>query len=299
MMHTAATTPRNSRWQPHRTIIRVANADEPDFTDLGAFICGDVTLTARQHQVVAMFAFGFLSDRIVADYLHIKAKNVQNIVADLKKEHGWQTRRDMARAYEAMREKVKPQEVKKKTIPVETEKPASLNGHTAVALESPPPPASSQRKPAAPGEFDPTAVYPAHIVEAAWEEMEKQPMGRRVKRVFTPEVVAVWLDWLEQGKSGQWIAENNGLIPTTYLTAKSYIDKHRDKANQLRSGESWATPPPPAVAPKAAADPEALTVTAAQVLNELVAWFDQVGFSGKVVRTERGLKIDLEIEFGE
>lgn len=251
-----------------------------------------------------MFAFGFLSDRIVADYLRIKAKNVQNIVADLRKEHGWQTRRDMARAYEAMREKVKSQEVKKKMTPVEISKPTSLaaslpNGHTAAVLESPPPPVSPQRKSAAPGEFDPTAVYPAHIVEAAWEEMEKQPMGRRVKHIFTPEVVAVWLDWLEQGKPMSWIAENNGLIPTTHLTAKSYVDKHRDKANQLRGGEGWAAAPPPVVTPATVADPEAPTVTAAQVLDDLVTQLGQVGFSGKVVRTERGLKIDLEIEFGE
>lgn len=296
-MHTATTTPRsNNRWQPHRTIIRVAEGDEPDFTDLGIFSCGDVTLTPRQHQVVAMFAFGFLSDRIVADYLHIKAKYVQNIVAELKKEYGWQTRRDMARAYEAMREKAKPQGVKPMKPAITAEKPMSTNGHTAATLEDPPPPALP-RKPIAPGEFDPASVYPAQAVEAAWEEMEKEPMGRRVKNVFTPEVVAVWLDWIDQGKSLLWIAENNGLVPTSYMTARSYVVRYRSEAEQLRSGEGWVAAPLPKEVERPKPQQEAIGTE--QLVKALTAVLGAASFSGKVERTERGLKIDLEIEFGK
>lgn len=289
-MHTTATTPRNSRWQPHRTIIRVAEGDEPDFTELGPFTCGDVTLTPRQHQVMAMFAFGFQSDRIVADYLNIKTKYVQAIVAELKKKYGWQTRRDMARAYEAMRKKVKPQGVKRMT-PVEANDPGSTNGCTAVALEDPIPP-TPPHKPIASGEFDPTTVYPAHIVEAAWEEMEKQPMGRRVKHVFTPEVVAVWLDWLDQGKSVQWIAENNGLIPTTHQTVRSYIEKHRREANRLR-GKFEAEPAP--IQPTAD-DLDEVRNHLAQAIVAAAA-IKSIKMDVDVEYTSKGLKMSLEIEF--
>lgn len=174
----------------------------------------------------------------------------------------------------------------------------SANGHTAVnEPPAPPPPARPQREPVAVGEFDPTAVYPARVVEAAWGEMEKEPMGRRCKNVFTPEVVAVWLDWIDQGKSQLWIAEHNGLMPTSYATVLSYVARHRDDAEQLRSSESWSKAAVPNK-PTAHRVPPPSSVTD-QLIEALTAVLGSASFSGKVRRTKRGLKIDLEIEFGD
>lgn len=300
-MHTTATPHNSVRWQPHRTIQRVVEGDEPDFTELGYITCGEITLTPRQHQVTAMFASGFQSDRIVADYLGITAKYVQNLVADLKKQYGWQSRREMARAYETMRETVtvKPKGVKRMELVKNTVTAMSANGHTA-ADEPPtaPPPARPRREPVAAGEFDPAAVYPARVVEAAWGEMEKEPMGRRCKNVFTAEVVAVWLDWLDQGKSKLWIAEYNGLMPTSYATVQSYVAKYRYEAEQLRSSEGWskaAAPNKPEVRRVAPLSPNVTD----QLTEALAAVLGAASFSGKIRRTKRGLKIDIEIEFGD
>lgn len=288
-MHTTATPHNSVRWQPHRTIQRVVGGDEPDFTELGHISCGDVTLTPRQHQVLAMFASGFQSDRIVADYLGITAKYVQNLVADLKKQYGWQSRREMARAYETMRETVKP-EGAKPMKPTATQ--MSVNGKTAV-IE---PPLAKPEPPVATNNFDPANFYPAYAIEAADAEMEKNPRSRRCGKVFTAEVVAVWLDWLDEGKSALWIAEYNGLMPTSHVTVQSYVAKYRDEAEQLRSSESWskaAAPNKPEV--RRAAPPSNVTD---QLPEALAAVLGAASFSGKIRRTGRGLKIDLEIEFG-
>jgi len=85
---------------------------------------------------------------------------------------------------------------------------------------------------------DPAAIYPTNAVAQAKNEMTKaEPRGRRVTRVFTPEVVAVWLGWLDNDVPITWIAEHNGLMPTTYETVNRYIDKHRAAAERIRRSE--------------------------------------------------------------
>lgn len=285
-MHPAVTTPHRSSWQPHQIVRRIAAADEPDFIELGPFTCGDVVLSSRQHQVMAMFAFGFQSDRIVADYLNIKTKYVQAIVAELKKKYGWQNRREMGRAYQTMRQTVKPEGAKPMKPIV---KPVSVNGHTAV-IE--PTLAKSEPPPVATKSPDPTSPYPAHVIEAAWAEMEKPLMSRRCTRVFTPEVVAVWLDWIDQGKETGWIAENNGLIPTTHQTVRNYIEKHRREANRLR-GKFEAEPEP--IQPTAN-DLDDVRNHLAQAIIAAAA-IKSISMDVDVEYTSKGLKMSLEIKF--
>lgn len=284
MQHVAA-TPNETKWQPHRVIKRVSEGDEPDFTELGPFTCGDVALSPRQHQVMAMFAFGFQSDRIVADYLNIKTKYVQAIVAELKKKYGWQNRREMGRAYQTMRQTVKPEGAKRMKPVV---KSVSVNGHTAVVEQLPtePQPPMTTKSP------DPASHYPAHVVQAAWAEMEKPLMSRRCTRVFTPEVVAVWLDWIDQGKETGWIAENNGLIPTTHQTVRNYIEKHRREANRLR-GKFEVEPAP--VQPSAD-DLDDIRNHLAQAIVAAAA-IKSISMDVDVEYTSKGLKMSLEIKF--
>lgn len=88
---------------------------------------------------------------------------------------------------------------------------------------------------------DPGAIYPPAAIAAARHEMAKnEPRGRRVTQVFTPEVVAVWLTWLDDDVPLTWIAEHNGLMPTTYETVNRYIEKHRSAAERIRRSKGVA-----------------------------------------------------------
>ena len=88
---------------------------------------------------------------------------------------------------------------------------------------------------------DPGAIYPPAAIAAARQEMAKtEPRGRRVGSVFTPDVVAVWLTWLDDDVPLTWIAEHNGLMPTTYETVNRYIEKHRSVAERIRRGKGVA-----------------------------------------------------------
>lgn len=82
---------------------------------------------------------------------------------------------------------------------------------------------------------NPSIIYLPAIIKAAAAEMAKTPKRRRYARVFTPEVVAVWLGWLEAGRSLAWIAQNNGLIPVSEGIVKSHINRQRQAASQLLS----------------------------------------------------------------
>jgi len=283
-MHTAA-QPHASGYQAHHIVHRIKQQHEPDFTDLGPFVCRDFTLSRRQHQVVAMLASGFQSDRIVADYLGIKIKYVQAIVADLKKTHGWQSRHQMVRLYQAMREAY-PEGVKRMENPVHV----SANGHTAVAepspagLESKPVPVQSQS-------IDIANLYPAAAVEAAYVELEKSPISRRCGKVFTPGVVAVWLDWIDEGKGYDWIADYNGLVPTTIATVRRYIELHQEAANLLR-GKVEARP----VTADQPVDMTGMVEHLAEVFASAAA-LRSITLEVETQRTESGLKMSLEIKF--
>ncbi len=77
-----------------------------------------------------------------------------------------------------------------------------------------------------------TSLYPPEVVKAAAAELEKSPTGRRFKKVFTAEVAAVWRDMLKQGKTIGWIADFNGLAPTSPETVKAVLNKYSDTASQ-------------------------------------------------------------------
>lgn len=240
-MHTATTTPRsNNRWQPHRTIIRVAEGDEPDFTDLGIFSCGDVTLTPWQHQVVAMFAAGFNDDRIVGDYLCIGTKRVQEIVVELFRAYGWKDRRAMGCAYKAMKKK---NETKGATMSEVVDTQKTVRGEPPV--------------------LDPTAVYPAEIIQAA-KEQEASGGRRDLTKVLTDDVLAIWHQWYtEGGLSAAGIAKKavNGLIDIHQTQVSAYLAKYRERL-AVAELDQWPEPikwPAPVSEP----DPKSITQTAA------------------------------------
>lgn len=79
------------------------------------------------------------------------------------------------------------------------------------------------------GLIDPEKFYPPEVVAAAAVEFDKSPMKRRYGDVFTKEVVAVWHQLVDAGKSVAWIGEYNGLIPVTPGTVQKYLDKHKPK----------------------------------------------------------------------
>lgn len=291
-MHPIPATHHPSTWRPHRIVGRLAETNEPDFTELGSFTCGDVALSAKHHQVVAMFASGFQSDRIIADYLDIKTKYVQAIVAELKKKYGWQNRREIGRAYRAMRQTVNP----KGAMPMKpVMRPVSANGHTAV-VEPPVEP----EPPVAESGFDPANFYPVHVIEAADAELEKAARSRRCSNVFTAEVVAVWLDWIDEGRSMLWIAENNGLIPTSHITVSSYIKKHQAEANQLRGKAETETdmPRPEPAAPDPVPDLTEVAVQLAKVITAAAA-LKSISVEIETERTKKGLKVSLEVTFNK
>lgn len=236
-MHTTTTTPHNGRWQPHRTIARVAESDEPDFTDLGIFSCGDVTLTPRQHQVVAMFAAGFNDDRIVGDYLRIGTKRVQEIVIELFKAHGWQDRRAMGCAYKAMKKK---NEIKGATMSEVVDNQKAIKGELLV--------------------LDPTAVYPAEVIQAA-KEQEASDDRRDLTKILTDDVLAIWHQWYtEGGISAAGIAKKavNGLIDIHQTQVSKYLTRYRERLATAELSQPTAAMLETAVA-KVASKPAAQT----------------------------------------
>lgn len=87
----------------------------------------------------------------------------------------------------------------------------------------------AQKRPFPPKERKPmtldTSLYPADVVEAAKREMAKKPTGRRLKKVFTADVAAVWYEQLKAGKSVVWLTKNNGLVPTSSATINEVLNR--------------------------------------------------------------------------
>lgn len=85
------------------------------------------------------------------------------------------------------------------------------------------------------------SVYPEEVVEAAKVELAKEEKrARRYADVFTPEVVAVWQAWKENGRSVEWIGQNNGLIKVSGTVVHTYMFKHRDAALAIRGKVGFA-----------------------------------------------------------
>ena len=70
-------------------------------------------------------------------------------------------------------------------------------------------------------------LYSAEVRAAAAEQMAKEPTKRRYGKVLTPAVLDIWQRWIDEGKSPEWIAENNGLIPVTSPTVRNQLANHR------------------------------------------------------------------------
>jgi hypothetical protein len=58
-----------------------------DFSEIGGFRGNNITLNRREHQVTAMYAWGFCDDSIIAEHLAIKKKYVQAITHELRKRY--------------------------------------------------------------------------------------------------------------------------------------------------------------------------------------------------------------------
>lgn len=98
--------------------------------------------------------------------------------------------------------------------------------------------------------FDPTAIYPAEVIEAAKEQ--EQSSGRRdLSGVLTDEVLAIWHRWnAENGISMGKIAEkrHNGLIDVHQTQVSIYLGKYRKRLADGALGSSPATETGTAVA---------------------------------------------------
>jgi DNA-binding CsgD family transcriptional regulator len=71
-----------------------------DFTELTQITFSDGrTFTRREHQILAMLAYGFNSDKIIADYLETSLRTVQNTAGEVRRRNGWRSRGEMARYY--------------------------------------------------------------------------------------------------------------------------------------------------------------------------------------------------------
>lgn len=73
------------------------NANHYDFTELRRYTVAGKELTPREHQVVAMMAWGY-SDKIIADYLNSNVKAVQMVIMKVNRRYGWD-RKEMAKTY--------------------------------------------------------------------------------------------------------------------------------------------------------------------------------------------------------
>lgn len=107
--------------------------------------------------------------------------------------------------------------------------------------------------------IDPS-VYPTAVREAAAKQLAKDPAKRRYAKVFTPEVVAIWQQFVNEGKSTEWLAAYNGLVPVANETVRSYLGRYKGTIKKATAA------PPPVVAQKAAQPRPALraeTVAAA------------------------------------
>ena len=98
-----------------------------------------------------------------------------------------------------------------------------------------------QNQDAPPLFFDPTAIYPAEVIEAAKEQ--EQSNGRRdLSGVLIDDVLAIWHRWnTENGISMAKIAEkrHNGLIDIHQTQVRIYLGKYRKR---LADG-ALASPP--------------------------------------------------------
>lgn len=83
------------------------------------------------------------------------------------------------------------------------------------------------------------SIYPEAVVAAARIEAAKpDKRARRYGDVFTPEVVAIWQEWKANGRSLEWIGQNNGLIEVPVTVVHTYMFKHKSAAANLRSQEN-------------------------------------------------------------
>lgn len=148
---------------------------------------------------------------------------------------------------------------------------------------------------------DPTQFYTPEIVAAAAVERDKAPVQRRYENVFTPEVVAVWERWLDEGRSVQWIATHNGLIPTSMQTVQNYLAKHG-------TPKTAVSPTPQPV--ETAVSPKPKTATADRsssiIRTETAVPLKQVRDLGEMIQSIAALdgvsvrgtvRIELEVEF--
>lgn len=94
------------------------------------------------------------------------------------------------------------------------------------------------------------SVYPVEVVVAARAEAaKKDKRTRRYGDVFTPEVVAVWQAWREDGRSVGWIGKNNGLLEVPETVVHAYLFKHKKAAAAL-GGQAGGETAVPSVSPR-------------------------------------------------
>jgi DNA-binding CsgD family transcriptional regulator len=72
-----------------------------DFCELKNICIGDRALNRREHQVMAMYAYGFNDPAIIGDYLGLSRKDVSTYLSRLRHKFELPSYRGLARIYES------------------------------------------------------------------------------------------------------------------------------------------------------------------------------------------------------
>lgn len=212
--------------------------DRIDYPDLAPYTCGDISLTTREHQVLAMVADDFTDDEIIADYLNLSVDEVANIIAALRDKFNGGTRQIMTKAYREYTKVVKP--VANFNVANSNETSSSAGKVAKSAQER-----WARGLPfIAPdmglGEYSEETIAAANEVWKALSTGER----RDIHNVLTDDVLAVWHRWHKRdGLSYYFIGRYNGLLDLHAGTVERYLRRYRKRTLSLDDPDGTSTSP--------------------------------------------------------
>ena len=115
--------------------------------------------------------------------------------------------------------------------------------------------------------LDPTAVYPAEVIQAA-KEQEASDGRRDLTKILTDDVLAIWHRWNTEGGIGMAAIGKkrlNGLIDVHLTQVSAYLVKYRERLAVAELAE------PPASEPVATVETTAANNTTADVRAQTIA----------------------------
>lgn len=132
------------------------------------------------------------------------------------------------------------------------------------------------------------------------------------KDIFTEDVVRRWYrEWLSQGKSAEWIAENNGLQHTSGHTIRKYLKKFGYPTTLEEAGEPKRAEPGPEIDPEEGdpaktydLQPHAngtmpVSGSLPAVIDQLQALRTALGAAGAEVSVQAQIDLRIRMRIGE